>query len=275
MSPWLEALLAGVGCGLSVWFCQRLARFPTPWWGVAYVVPLAIVICYGVFVRRPDWALFPVFSWILIGRWRYALVGMAVAGLLSTLRAKLPKPGDRRALVALTAVTLVYVTFWPVLAAAFNQGYLRSLETQIDHNGVCRQHTDYTCGPAAAVTALLRLHIRAEEGELALEAGTSTATGTPPDVLAAMLNRTFRQRGVVANLRRINDLDELKKCGLTLVILNYGILFDHWMCVLHVTDDAVIVGDPVSGRTRLSHAEFLRRFRRVGVMMSRTNSGRE
>jgi hypothetical protein len=169
MNPWLETVMAVLACLISAWICSRVARFESSGWWLAYLIPLAVVIGYGVFVRRPDWSLHPALSWILIGRWRYTLVGVAVAGLLSTLRAKLPKPQDRRALSFLTVVTLVYVSLWPTLASAFNQEYLRSLKTQIDRDGVCRQHTDYTCGPAAAVTALLRLRIRADEGDLAAE----------------------------------------------------------------------------------------------------------
>lgn len=268
-NPWLDALLALVGCGMAAWVCSRAARAPAPWWWLAYLIPLNIVVAYGVFVRRPDWSFHPVWSWILVGQWRYLLVGMGVAGLLSTLRAKLPKPGDRRALLGLMVVTLIYVTFRPLTSTAFNRSYLRQLKTQIDSNGVCRQHTDYTCGPAAAVTALLRLQIRSDEGELAIQAGTTTATGTPPDVLAQTLNRQFRNQGVQATLRRIDSIEELRQCGLTLVILKYGIFVDHWMCVLKVNENSIIVGDPISGRSRMSHAEFLSRFRRVGVVLSR------
>lgn len=271
MNPWIETLIAILACLISAWICSRVARFESAGWWLAYLIPLTVVVGYGVFVRRPDLALHPALSWILIGRWRYTLVGVAVAGLLSTLRAKLPKPQDRRALLALTVVTLVYVSLWPTLASAFNQEYLRSLRTQIDRDGVCRQHTDYTCGPAAAVTALLRVRIRADEGDLAVQARTSTATGTPPDVLAQTLNRQFGRQGVQATLRRIDSLDELRRCGLTLVVLNYSLIADHWMCVFRVTDESVIVGDPVSGRTRMSHAEFLRRFRRIGIVISRSD----
>lgn len=246
-----------------------MARLPVPFWWLAYLMPLLVVIGYGVFVRRPDWALHPVWAWILIGRWRYPLVGAAVVGLLTTLAVKLPKASDRRALSVLALVAVVYVTFWPILASAFNRDYLRNLPTQIDSRGICRQHTDYTCGPAAAVTALLRLGIRADEGDLAIQAHTSTATGTPADVLAITLNQRFGSKGLLARLRRFDSLDELRRAGLTLVVLKYGLLVDHWMCVFEVTPDAVLVGDPISGLGRLSHEEFLRRFRRIGVVVSR------
>lgn len=54
-----------------------------------------------------------------------------------------------------------------VAAAALVQAQLRSLPTRVDPDGVCLQNTPYTCGPAAAVTALRRLRLPAEESELA------------------------------------------------------------------------------------------------------------
>jgi hypothetical protein len=56
------------------------------------------------------------------------------------------------------------VAIVPFLAPAFNRGYLAGLKTRIDADGVCRQSSEYTCGPAAAVTALRKLGLPAEEG---------------------------------------------------------------------------------------------------------------
>jgi predicted double-glycine peptidase len=136
-------------------------------------------------------------------------------------------------------------------------------------DGVCRQSTDYTCGPAAAVTGLARLGLKAGEGELALAAGTSAATGTPPDVLAQVLNERFAASGLRAELRRFRTLEELREAGLTLVVVRFGFLVDHWLTVLEVTDRDVVAGDPASGVVRLSHEEFQGRWRRIGVTLSR------
>jgi predicted double-glycine peptidase len=271
MNPWVETILALLACLLGVAFGRICASWKRPWWLLGYVAPLAVVIAYGVWVRSPELATTPLFSWILIGRWRYVLVGAGVAALMTTLRMKLPKPNDQRALAALTVVVLVYVTFWPSAAAIFNRSFLAGIPTKIDQFGVCRQTTDYTCGPAAAVTGLLRLGLRSDEGDLALHAHTSSAMGTPADVLANTINAKFGEAGVHARLRRFRTLDELKAAGLTLVVLKYGLQLDHWMCVLAFTKDAVIVGDPVSGPTRMGIREFEQRFRHIGVVLDRTN----
>ena len=51
------------------------------------------------------------------------------------------------------------------------------------------QSNGYNCGPAAAVTALRRLGLPAEEGELAILAHTSSAAGTSCDTLCTAIER--------------------------------------------------------------------------------------
>ena len=64
-------------------------------------------------------------------------------------------------------------------------------------------------------------------------------------------------------------MTELRGLGPTLVIVKFGLLLDHWLCVLEVTDTEVVVGDPLSGLTRLTHAEFAERWRRIGIVLRR------
>ena len=119
------------------------------------------------------------------------------------------------------------------------------------------------------MTGLRRLGFKAEEGELAVLARTSTASGTAPDVLASVLNERFGSQGLHAELRRFKDVTELRGLGPTLVIVKFSLLLDHWLCVLEVTDTEVVVGDPISGLNRLSHAEFNERWRHIGVVLCR------
>lgn len=274
MSPWIEAFstlfaaAAGAACG---WSCSRLPRH---WWLLGYLLPLGVIVAFAVAVRRPEWALRPLLAWVFVGRWKLGLMATVVAMIFSALVPRLPQARERRALGVLVAVAVLYFSVWPAVAAAVNRPVLASLATRIPADGICRQSTDYTCGPAAAVTALRRLGLEAGEGELALLAGTSTATGTPPDVLAQMLNDRFGAKGLRAELRRFRTVEELRSAGLTLVIVKFGLFLDHWLTVLEVTDREVIVGDPLSGEVRLTHGEFLARWRLIGVTLRREPPGR-
>lgn len=71
----------------------------------------------------------------------------------------------------------------------------------------CLQSNDYNCGPAAAVTALRKLGLPAEEGEIAILAHTSSATGTPPDVLARALQDRYEKEGLASHYRIFHRVD--------------------------------------------------------------------
>jgi hypothetical protein len=88
----------------------------------------------------------------------------------------------------------------PFLMPALMKDHLSNLQTKFDKNGICRQTTDYTCGPAAAVTALGKLGLRATEGELAVLSYSSPVTGTLPSCLSSALQDRFGAEGLSCRL---------------------------------------------------------------------------
>jgi len=169
----------------------------------------------------------------------------------------------------LTVVIALTGSVWPFLAPAFNHRQLEHLQTRVDANGVCRQTTDYTCGPASAVTALRKLGLPAEEGEIAILSGTTSSTGTPPDFLAAALQKRYGRDGLIVEYRAFKDVSELRQAGLTLAVIKFSFLVDHYVTVLQVTDSQVIVGDPLGGVDFLSYDEFRGKWRFTGVVLKR------
>ena len=139
----------------------------------------------------------------------------------------------------------------------------------MDRNGICLQTTDFTCGPAAAVTALRKLGLPAEEGQIAILSCTSSQEGTPEDMLADGLNRQYAAQGLSATCRAFKSVAELKQAGLTLAVIKYGFMVDHWVAVLNVTDSEVIVGDPLGGQDRLSYEDFAKKWRFIGIVLQR------
>jgi len=143
------------------------------------------------------------------------------------------------------------------------------LHTRINGEGICLQNTGYTCGPAAAVTALRRLGLPAEEGEIAVLSQTSSFTGTPPDLLAGALRQRYDKDGLIVEYRFFKNLEELQQAGLTLAVVKFSFMVDHYVAVLKVTDAAVVVGDPLSGLETISREEFLERWRLCGITLQR------
>ena len=91
---------------------------------------------------------------LMAGRTEFVLTALAGTTVLTTPLSRLPRRRDRVAVTLLMLCVVSQVAVWPFLAPAFNRAELEAIKTRIDPEGVCLQNTDYTCGPAAAVTAL-------------------------------------------------------------------------------------------------------------------------
>ena len=259
------ALLAFSGFLIGRWF----SRLPKSYWLLGYFLPLVLVFVYGAAMRFPPLAFVAPVSWMMTGRNKFAVLGFIATMVLTTPLSRLPKKRSRIAVAVLMVVVVCVMSVWPFLAPAFNRKHLASLQTRLDADGICLQSNDYNCGPAAAVTALRKLGLPAEEGEIAILAHTSSATGTPPDVLAMALQAHGAKEGLVSEYRIFRSVDELRHGGLTLAVIKYRFWVDHYVTVLEVTDEAVVVGDPARGLCTFTHQEFRDKWRFEGVVLKR------
>ena len=55
----------------------------------------------------------------------------------------------------------------------------------------------------------------------------------------------------------------------TIAATALAFLVDHYITVLEVDDDKVVVGDPINGRDRLTHDQFRDKWRSTGIVVSR------
>ena len=269
MDAWIETvevvLLALLGVAAGRWF----STWRKPFWVLGYAIPMVFVLTIGATRIWSRLEFAPPFAWVLAGRTEFALGALMVTMLLTTPLSRLPRLRDRRAVVALMLVFLSYESIWPFLAPALNRQFWMHAMTRFSGDGVCLQRDDYDCGPAAAVTALRVLGIQAEEGEIAILAHTSSALGTPPDVLAEALQQRYGRQGLVCKYRYFDSVDELKEAGPVLAVIRYGFLVDHYVTIMQVREQDPIVGDPSQGRVRYSHAAFEKKWRHTGIQMFR------
>jgi len=256
--------LALLGGALGVWF----SRLPKPWWLLGYLSPLLLVLLIGISHRfGPLQFVFP-FSWLMAGRTEFALTALLTTMILITPLSRLPRKRDRFWVCVLLTIVVSQFAIGPFLAPALNRSYLASIQTQIDAKGVCRQSNDYSCGPAAAVTALRHLGFPAEEGELAILAHSSRLTGTETDVLRDALLERYGADGLVAEYRFFKSVSELKG-KITIARIKAGILLDHYVTVMDVTDKHLLVADPFKGMRFLTHKKFESEWRFIGITLER------
>ena len=98
---------------------------------------------------------------------------------------------------------------------------------------------------------------------------TLVLEGTPVDMLVQGLKTEYGQQGLLVKSRLFKSMSELKEAGLTLGVVKYGLLEDHWVTVLEVTYSEVVVGDPLAGMARLSYQDFCKRWRFIGIVLQR------
>jgi len=108
---------------------------------------------------------------------------------------------------------------------------------------------------------------REGEGEIAVLAHTSSAIGTPPDLLADALQQRYSREGLVSEYRHFKDISELNRDGLTLAVIKFGFLVDHYVAVLEVADGRIVVGDPFRGQETYTPAAFAKIWRFTGVVV--------
>jgi len=157
----------------------------------------------------------------------------------------------------------------PFLMPALLEDKLARLHTTFDDSGVCLQTTRYTCGPAAAVTALLRLGLQASEGQIAILSHASPIVGTLPACLSKTLRDLYAVDGLKCRYRNFDSIAQLGRSGITLVVIRNALLQDHCVAILGVSEEAVTVADPVTGITTMPHDEFRAIWRFSGIVLSR------
>ena len=265
--PWLESLLAAAIAVVAFLLGRWCSGLPKRYWLIGYFVPLGLILLYCVAMFEPSLALTPPMSW-MAGRSKFVCFNIVATMALSAPMARLPKKRVRM-VVGVLILVLTSISILPFLAPAFNRSYLTGLKTRIDSDGVCRQSNDYTCGPAAAVTALRKLGFPAEEGEIAILAHTSSIMGTEPDVLASVLQKRYGGDGLVADYRAFKSVEDLRQAGLTVAVVKFNALQDHCVTILAVETNGIVVGDPLSGLSVLPNEEFESRWLFVGVVLKR------
>jgi ABC-type bacteriocin/lantibiotic exporter with double-glycine peptidase domain len=91
-------------------------------------------------------------------------------------------------------------------------------------------------------------------------------------MLADGLNQEYGAQGLSANCRAFKSVADLRGAGLTLAVVKYGFMVDHWVTVLDVTDSEVVIGDPLGGLDRLSYEDFAAKWRFIGIVVQRSEN---
>jgi len=269
VSPWLEttgvALVAVLGVFLGRW-CSRLRG---PYWLVGYFLAWMCIVVLIAARFNSALDVVPSVSWMAAGRVRFLLLAFAITMGLRTPLSRLARRWEHVLICVLMTAFVLWSCVLPVLVPAFLEAKLSNLKTMRDSAGICLQTTGYTCVPAAAVTALETLGLSAEEGEIAILAGSNPVGGTLPRCLSRALQRRYGEEGLKCEYRRFSSVRQLSNGAVTLAVVRDSLLSDHCVAVLDVSDETVTIADPATGMESLSHKQFERVWRFAGIVLER------
>jgi len=271
VNPWLETIGIILVALLGVFLGKLFSRFRKAYWIVGYFLSLLLIVFLAITRCSNSLAFVPPFVWTA-GRVKFVIFSLAVTMGLTTPLSRLPHRFERVTVCILMVMVVVWFSVLPFLAPALIKGYLASLTTRVDSNGICFQTTDYTCAPAAAVTALRKLGLPAHEGEIAILSHTSPVVGTLPGCLQAALQNRYGDEGLRCHYRRFDSIAQLKDMGIILAVVKSALLSDHCVAVLEVSDRMITVADPVVGKELLSHKQFEKIWRFSGIVLKRDSA---
>jgi predicted double-glycine peptidase len=256
--------IAGVCIG------RKLSRATGLYRAFGYVVPFALIglILAGKYCG--PLAFYKPLSWLTAGQFRFTALALVITLGLTAPMPHLKYKWEKVFVAIVMVLFVICFSILPSLAPAMLYNEFSNLETTMNRDGVCMQSKDYTCGPAAAVTALRKLGFDAEEGQLAIRSRTSPLTGTLPKNLYDAISDIYKKDDLQCQFRRFDSINELANGGITLVILQDAFMLDHCVAVLDVSKDAVRIADPSIGEFSIPIERFEKAWRFAGIVLKRT-----
>ncbi len=245
-----------------------ISRTKSRWWVLGYAIPILPTALIAIARWYPTLEMRMPFRILMYDRREYIVMAMATSLLLAVPVARL----NRKLTAVLTSLFavlfVIHFSLLPFLLPAFNRQDLIAMHTTFDRYGVCMQNTGYTCGPAAAVTALREFDISAEEGELAVFAHSTSSAGTPPELLCGAIEKLYRHKDIRCQFRSFSAAKDLKGNLPAIAIVKFGFLVDHFVTVLRVTDTYITVADPATGLRIMDVDDFEAEWRKSAIIVS-------
>jgi len=266
---WVDITVLMGLVGLGIVLGRSFSRLKSWLWLIGFAIPLLFLIIVGLTRYVYLLTFVPPFSWATTGRLEFFLSAWMIPMLLITPLSRLPRKPLRFLLMILMAVAVVYYAILPITIPYVLREKQKNLNSTVLPGGIVLQSTNYNCGPAAAATALRQLGVQASEGKLAILSHTNPISGSPEDLLCAAVQKGYGDQGILCERKPLRTLEELKKAGLVLAVIKYSFQQDHYVTILEVTDDEIMIADPMIGKTSLSHDEFLERWRGGGILLKR------
>jgi predicted double-glycine peptidase len=272
MELWLEVCYVILVTISGILLGKVFSRLQKPYWFIGYVISFSLIAILVITRYIGILSFLAPFSWLATGPLRFIVLALAITIGLTTVLPHLPRKFEKVIACILMVLFVAHSSVSPLVAPALLKDDLSNLKTIIDPSGVCLQSRTYTCGPAAAVTALRKLGFDAQEGEMAVLARSNPITGTFPGYLYTAIQNRYGNKGLKCRYQHFDSINQLKNRGITLAVIKEAFLSDHCVAVLEVSDRRVVIADPGFGKLNMSHEQFEKIWRFSGIVLNRPAS---
>lgn len=272
MNPWLETFCVALVAIAGVCAGKKASGLPNPLWSYLLAIPALMLLLLMVSSTTNLLDKTGALCFITAGRAKFIILAFAITMGLTTPLSRLPYKIER---IFVSVIMLIFVfafAILPFLMPALIEDDLSKLESRFGEDGVCYQSKSYTCGPAAAVTALKKLGLTAQEGEIAVLARTNPVSGTLLWTLYSALKTRYRDQGIQCRFTTFDSIKQLRNAGITLVSMKESTLMDHCVAVLDVSETLVTIADPVTGMETISYQQFADKWHFCGIVISRSTA---
>jgi hypothetical protein len=254
-------LLSAGGAGVGYAISRKGTRAAQ----VAIAIGLLFVVLRAVVRWSPavEYALLPFDLYAIIHPWwafpfAFLILG-AGAPHMST-------PGARRGVAAFAVVLYLVGVQRLWITATFDP---QTVHGVVNRDRVCIQSTSYTCGAASAAMLLDQHGVGATEREMAELCWTNGLTGTDEFGVCKGLRAKLAGTGLTPRIVSSDWEDLRRRGGPAMATIYFELMVDHWVLVLEVKDDAVVLLDPIRARQTLPKAKFLELWRKTLVVAER------
>lgn len=267
MTGWFETAAVVLIAASGIFAGRAISRLRYPLWIWGFIVPFVFIVILATIRLNHSLIFMPPFAWIMAGRLRFVVMALAVTISLSILGLRFSQKTARFATFIIMIAVVGWCSVLPFLAPVLMKGQLLELPTIIDSDGICMQTTDFTCAPAAAVTALAKFGLQADEGQLAVLSHTNPMAGTLPVCLSDAIKGLYGQKGLDCQYRRFDSIEQLKGAPVTLAVVKSSLFGDHCITILEVHDHQVSFADPALGKVSMSYEDFEKIWRFAGIVL--------
>lgn len=220
------------------------------------LLSIAAVFSIGLLHLLHLCTLFSGLDFIALSRIKFMILAPAVTFGMAASLGTLGNPWKRGGILAALIGFLYLFIGLPFLVPAAIQDQTRTLPLLMDERGFCIQSRAYTCGPAAAVSALRRLGVDSREGHIALDSRTAPVLGTSMWDLYRAVEDICEQENLDCSYRRMADLDQIPPGAVCLTSVRSGFLISHCVTILKIDETTVTFVDPAVGLRCISRPHF-------------------